>query len=164
MAELAAYRLTAATLQKVTVATQALQKGLENDPKYKGYMAAQRELKALEEKEDRTAVDEQRIEALERQLEKAPDEINAGDANTLAEMERAISKIPHMSEALSEAGLSPREYAKFSLAMLQAGFLAGLKKAGQLKEVPPGASIENVQFMIDHEKEIAALTRMIGSK
>jgi hypothetical protein len=69
-----------------------------------------------------------------------------------------------MAEALSKAGLSAREYAKFTLQMLQSGMLAGLRKAGQLRQLPPGASIENIQFMIDHEREIAALTAQMQGR
>jgi hypothetical protein len=78
-------------------------------------------------------------------------------------MERSIASVPHMSDALAKAGLPPREYAKFSLAMLQAGMVAAMKKSGTIKTIPPesGVSPENVQFMIDHEKEIADLTRQM---
>jgi hypothetical protein len=163
-AELAAYRLNTATLQKVVVAMQYFQKALENDPKYKSYMAAQQELKALQKKDDPTEADERRIDELEQQLEKASTEMDGGDAKTLADMERGIARMPYMPDALARAGLTPREYAKFTLSMLQAGMVAGMKKAGMMRELPPGVSIENVQFMIDHEKEIAALTTMVQGK
>jgi hypothetical protein len=164
MAELAAYRLNTATLQKVTVAMQAFQAALEDDPKYKRYMAAQHELEALEQKENRSEADERRIEALEQELEKESKDMDGGDAGTLGDMERSIARMPYMPDALARAGLTPREYAKFSLAMLQAGMVAGMKKSGMMKEMPPGVSAENVQFMIDHEKEIAALTAMMQAK
>jgi hypothetical protein len=164
MAELAAYRLTTATLQKVTTATRALGQALENDPKYKGYMAAQKELKALEAKDDPTPAEQQRIEVLERQIEQMSGAMENGDAQTLAEMERKIGSMPHMAEALAKAGLSSREYAKFNLALIQAGFVAGMKRAGQLRQVPPGVSMENVQFILDHEKEIAELTAQMSGK
>src|SRR5436190_2934911 len=108
MAELSAYRLNTATLQKAAVAMDTFMAALESDPKYKSYMAAEKELKALERKADRTEADERRIAALEQQLEKPPAGMNAGDAATLTEMERAIAAMPHMSESLANAGLSPR--------------------------------------------------------
>jgi hypothetical protein len=164
MAELAAYRLTVATLEKVAAATRNMMAALESDPRYKQYIAAQKELEALERKADRTDADERRIQALEREIEQAPPEMQGGDAATLSEMERRIEAMPHMSEALAKAGLTAREYAKFTLQMLQSGMLAGMKKAGQLRQLPPGASMENVQFMIDHDREIAALTAMMQGK
>jgi hypothetical protein len=107
MAELAAYRLNTATLQKVIVATQAFGQALQNDPKYKGYLAAQKELKALQAKEEPTPAEEKRIEALEQQLEQMSDAMDrGGDAQTLADMERKITAMPHMPEALAKAGLT----------------------------------------------------------
>jgi hypothetical protein len=165
MAELVAYRLNTATLQKVIVATQAFGQALQNDPKYRGFMAAQKELKALQAKEEPTPADEKRIEALEQQIEQMSDGMDrGGDAQTLADMERKIAAMPHMPEALAKAGLTPREYAKFTLSLIQAGFLAGMKKAGQLKQAPPGVSMENVQFVIDHETEIAELGAQMAGK
>jgi hypothetical protein len=165
LAELTAYRLTTATLQKLIVATQALGQALQTDPKYKGFMAAQKELQALQAKDEPTPADEQRMEALERQLEQMSDAIDGGGAaQTLADMERKISAMPHMPESLAKAGLSPREYAKFNLTLLQAGFVAGMKKAGQLRQLPPGVSMENVQFVIDHEKELADLGAQMNGR
>jgi tetratricopeptide (TPR) repeat protein len=164
MAELAAYRLNAATLQKVTVAMQNFQKALETDPKYRSYMAAQKELEALRAKDEPTEADERRIEALEQQIEKTSREMDGGDAQTLGDMERAIARMPYMPDALAKSGLTPREYAKFSLAMLQAGMVAGMKKTGMMRDLPPDVPAENVQFMIDHEKEIAALTAMMQGR
>ena len=165
VAELAAYRLTTATLQKMIVATHALSQALQSDPKYKTFMAAQKELQALQAKDEPTPADAQRMEALEEQLEQMSDAIDGGgDAQTLADMERKIAAMPHMAEALAKASLSPREYAKFNLTLIQAGFVAGMKKAGQLRQVPPGVSMENVQFVIDHEKELAELGAQMSGK
>jgi hypothetical protein len=164
MAELLAYRLNTAALQKVIIVTQAFGQALQNDPKYRNFIAAQKELKALQAKDEPTPADETRIEALEQQLEQMSDAMDGGDAQTLADMERKITAMPHMPEALAKAGLSPREYAKFNLALIQAGFLAGMKKAGQLKQLPPGVSMENVQFVIDHEKELAELGAQMNGR
>ena len=164
IAELSAYRLTTATLQRVSTAMQTFAKALDSDPKYRGFIAAQKELKTLQEKDAPTPAEERRIEALEQQLEQMSNDLDAGDAQTLSEMERKIAAVPHMSEALAAAGLSAREYAKFTLTMIQAGFVAGMKKAGQLRQPPPGVSMENVQFVIDHEKEIAALSAQMQGR
>jgi len=163
-AELAAYRLNVETLQKVSVAMRTFQRALENDPKYADYVAAQKELQALQEKRTPTAADQRRMQALDQQLEQMSSDLDAGDAPTLTEMEHKIAAMPHMAEALSVAGLSAREYAKFTLTMIQSGFVAGMKKAGQLRQAPPGVAMTNVQFMIDHEKEIAALTAQMQGR
>src|SRR6266851_4301678 len=165
LAELAAYRLNTATLQKVIVATRAFGQALQTDPKYRSFMAAQKELKALRAKDEPTPADEERMDALERQLEQMSDAIDGGgDAQTLADMERKIAAMPHMPDALAKAALSPREYAKFNLTLIQAGFVAGMKRAGQLRQVPPGVSMENVQFVIDHEKELSELGAQMNAK
>src|SRR5262245_54064296 len=163
-AELAAYRLNVETLQKVSVAMRTFQHALERDPKYAGYVEAQKELQALQEKQPPTAADQRRMQALEQQLEQMSAELDAGDAPTLTDMEHKVAAMPHMAEALAAAGLPAREYAKFTLTMIQAGFVAGMKKAGQLRQAPPGVAMTNVQFMIDHEKEIAALTAQMQGR
>src|SRR6266481_3772349 len=101
LTELAAYRLTTATLQKVIVVADAFGQALQNDPKYRSFIAAQKELKALQAKDEPTPAEAQRMEALEEQLEQMSDAIDGGgDAQTLADMERKITTMPHMAEAL----------------------------------------------------------------
>jgi hypothetical protein len=159
MAEIQAYRLTVPAMQKVTTAMKAIAQAMQNDPKYREIAAAKRELKALQQKDEPTEADEQKMTALQEQVEKleAVNTIDMGKNETLSDMEKNIAKVPQFAAALQSAGLTPREYAKFQLAVLQAGFAAAMKKAGQLKELPAGVSPENVQFMIDHEAEFAAL-------
>ena len=165
-AELAAYRLTTATLQKVVVATQALAQTMQDDPQFKRQAAAEKELKALRAKEEPSDADEERIEALERQIAEAKHAQSSGKHNveTISDMERSIAAVPHMSEALAKAGLSAREFSKFSLVMLQAGMVAAMKKAGAISAIPPEIRVapENIQFMVDHEKEITELTRQMN--
>src|SRR4051794_7162398 len=98
MAELAAYRLNTATLQKVTVVMQTFLAALDNDPKYKPFVEAQKELAALDRKPNRTAADERRMDALGQQLEQAPSEMMPSDAATLTDMARGIAAMPHMTE------------------------------------------------------------------
>src|SRR3954454_5245109 len=99
MAELSAYRLNMATLQKVVVATQAFAQAMQNDPRFTRYAAAEKELKALRGKDEPSEADEKRIEALERELEnsklESTDHANGGDS--IADMERSIASVPHMS-------------------------------------------------------------------
>jgi chaperonin cofactor prefoldin len=161
-AALRAYRMTPATLQKVSAAVHTFAQAMQNDPTYKSAMAASQELEALQDKDERTEAENHRVAVLEKQVEDAEKEFQAlsgsSDADegsaTLADMARNIARVPHMADALKSAGLSPRELATFEMAMLQAGFAAGFKKAGMLKELPPGVSPENVQFVLDHEAEI----------
>ena len=165
-AVLRAYRLTPATLQKVGAAAHAFAQAMQNDPKYKSAMAAGRELQALQDKENRTEAEDRRIDALEKQVDEAEKAFEAlapsndsDDAQTIADAARKIANMPHMSDALAGAGLTPRDFATFEMAMMQAGFAAGFKKAGLLKQMPPGVPPENVQFMLDHERELQQIQK-----
>lgn len=166
--EIAAYKLTEPVLQKVVVATKTMADAIQQDPKYRTYMAAEKELAALQKKEEQTAADEARIEALEKQIEafKQSEEKGAGnDTQSLADMERKIAAIPHMSESLTKAGLSAHEFAVFEMCALQAGMVAGLEKSGQkLNALPSGIQPANVQFMKDHEQDFKALTESMKAK
>ena len=66
-----------------------------------------------------------------------------------------------MRKALANAGISSREFAKFTLAYFQAGMVAGMMKQGLIKEVPKElaatVNMENVKFVQEHEAELAAL-------
>jgi len=45
------------------------------------------------------------------------------------------------------------------ISMLQSAIAAGMKKAGMLKDLPPGVSAENVKFVEEHEAELKALQK-----
>jgi len=168
-AELSAYRLSSATLNKVTAAIHAFVQAMQNDPKFKSVIAAQRELDALEDKDPRTPAEDRRMEVLQKQVDDAEKQMEAlggsddKAAETIADMAQTLGKIPHISEALGSAGLTMHEFALFEMSMLQAGFAAGLKKAGLLKQMPPGVPPENVQFVIDHEAEIQRIQTEMSS-
>lgn len=157
--ELASYRLTMDTVKKVETATRALFAALKDDPKFQKLQQIEAELEALQKKEELTDAESERITALEAQKEALEDsqELNFGSANSLDEMEANVNKSPLVSKSLQQAGLTPREYAKFMMAMIQASFAAGFKKAGMLKELPAGVNPDNVKFVEEHEAELKAM-------
>ena len=161
MKEIASYRLSMDTVKKVDVAMRAMFDEMARDPRFQASIKLEAELKALNAKEERTEADDRRIEELEREKEKIDSEnpFDLGSANTLSEMEAQVQKVPPMANALRSAGLTPREYSKFMLAMLQAGMAAGMKKSGLIKELPKDFPAENVQFMLDHEAELTAMQK-----
>jgi hypothetical protein len=168
--ELAKYKLSAATLKKVGVAAHAFVQALQNDPKFKGAIAAGRELEALENKDPRTPAEDRRIEELQKQVDEAEKQMQAlvgsddkDDSATVSDMARKLAAIPHMSEAFKSAGLTAHEFALFETSLMQASLVAGFKKAGTLKDVPPGVSPENVQFVLDHEAEIQQVQKEMYS-
>lgn len=161
MKEIASYRLSMDTVKKVDVAMRAMFDEMARDPRFQASIKLEAELKALNAKEERTEADDRRIEELEREREEMRSEnpFNIGSANTLSEMEAQVQKVPPMANALRSAGLTPREYSKFMLAMLQAGMAAGMKKSGLIKELPKDFPAENVQFILDHEAELTAMQK-----
>lgn len=158
--ELASYRLTMETLKKVETAGRVLLTMAKQDPRFQKLQKVEAEIDALENKEEMTEADMQRMEALQAQkdqLEQAMDEPGLSDAKTLDEMEANLKKSSMFSTALQQAGLTPREYSKFMMAMVQAAFAAGFKKAGMLKELPPGVNPDNVKFVEEHEADLKAM-------
>ena len=175
--ELAAYTLTLPTLKKVAAAMRAMSEEMMNDPKYRQLMkfdeqieALEKQLEPLQAKDEPTEADEAKMESLLEQLEKAreskeqaeeamsTDSANMNNAQTLDDMERSIAQVGPMARALKREGLSPREYAKFTLAMLQAGMIQGFSQGKvDYAKLPPGVNPENVKFIAAHKAELDAM-------
>jgi hypothetical protein len=77
-------------------------------------------------------------------------------------MAAKIQKYPAMASALQREGLSARDFAKFTMAMLQAGMAAGLQKAGMLKGTPEGTNPANIKWVLEHEAELTKMQRAWG--
>ncbi len=164
--ELASYRLTMETVNRVAAATRAMVVELKGDPRFQEIAKVSTDIKALEGKAETTEAEDARLEALRARKEELSDALKGpslGDAGSLSEMEAEIRKVPPLMAGLRSANVAPREYAKFILASLQAGMVAGLKKQGLLKAVPKDVSPENVQFMESHEAELQALQKELSA-
>ena len=177
--ELASYTLTMATLNKVVAATRAMSKEMLNDPKFQQLKkfddqiaALEKELDALTEKDELGKAEEARLESLDAQLEKAreakdqaEEAMSAGapnmsNAQSLDDMERGIAAIAPMARALKSAGLAPREYAKFTMAMLQAGMIHGFSQGKvDYAKLPAGVNPENIKFIEAHKAELDAIQK-----
>ena len=177
--ELASYTLTMATLNKVVAATRAMSKEMLNDPKFQQLKkfddqiaALEKELDALTEKDELSKAEEARLESLDAQLEKAreakdqaEEAMSAGapnmsNAQSLDDMERGIAAIAPMARALKSAGLAPREYAKFTMAMLQAGMIHGFSQGKvDYAKLPAGVNPENIKFIEAHKAELDAIQK-----
>lgn len=92
--------------------------------------------------------------------ERAPLEQMESSANaSLDDMARRMESHPAMREGLREAGMSAREFATFTMAMVQAGMAASVLQmrpnddqdslAREMK-----ASIENIRFVRENEAEL----------
>jgi len=167
--EIASYRLTMDAVNKLAVAMRAAAEEAKKDPRYQEVDRIKTELDTLRKKDEPSEAEQARIEelstkqaALEKQIE-GPGLFN--DANTLDDMEKAVRREPLLSGALAKAGMSPREFAKFTFAMVGASFAAGMQKSGMLKELPKEVNADNVKFIIEHEAELQKLQQeMKGSE
>ena len=160
--EIAAYRLTIDGLNKVRTANRAMIVEVRKDPRFQELARIEAEVKALEEKDERTEADDKRLEELnakEEELSDAYSGVSLNDAKTLTDMERQIAQFTPMANGLRAAGMPPREYAKFTLALLQAGMAAGLKKAGMVTEIPKEIPADNVKFVEEHAAELEAMQK-----
>jgi hypothetical protein len=175
--ELASYRLSMATVKKVGAAMQAMADEMGQDPQFQRIAKLESEIDAIEaqveklnEKDELTPADESRIEGLTAQLEKLqeqkerledenPDN-SMSKARTITEMEEGVRKVPVMVRGLERAGLTPREYAKFMLAMLQASMVYGFSQGKvDYAKLPPGVNPENVKFVAEHQAELQAMQK-----
>jgi hypothetical protein len=160
--ELSTYTLSLDALNKVDRAMRSFAVEMKKDPKVQEAMKLEADIKALEKKfqeTEPTDAEQKRLEEMEAKLEALKDNesLNMGDANTISEMAAKIQKFPPMVSALQREGLTARDYAKFMMAMLQAGLAAGFQKAGMLKELPEGTNPANVKWIIQHEAELAKM-------
>jgi hypothetical protein len=158
--EIANYRLSMEGLNKVAVAMRSIIGEMKKDPRFQEALTADAEIKALEKKGELTAAEQQRIEQLrarKEELSKVLSGMSMGNADTLSDMEAQIRKVPQVMAGLRVADMTPRDYAKFMLTMLQASMVAGLKKHGVAMQLPIEVAPENVKFIEEHEAELKAL-------
>lgn len=166
--ELAAYQLTVPALNKVIQATRNLAAAAKNDPRFKKQQALKAEIKKLEEKEEPTEADEARMEQLRAELEQLEKSVFPNANNqTLTQMAAAMEKEPVFAQALSSAGITAREYAKFLFAYMSAGMVAGMMEQGAIKEVPKelagSINMENIKFFQAHKAELQAFQKEMQS-
>ena len=159
--ELREYRLTMPKVRQMNEAYVAYFRSLQSDPHFQALQRAREELRTLEHKDELTAADERRIEQLEGQVEKAEDvgAFDASDQQSLSEMAAAIEKRAPLAAAVRSAGLTPREFAKIQLSLLQAMFAHGFMKSGAAQELPKEIPAENVAVVREHEAELKAMAR-----
>lgn len=158
--ELSTYTLTMDTLNKVDRSMRAAMAEMKKDPKFQEIQRLKAELEALKKKDEPTEAEQQRMETIEQrvdELEEAVTPMKMKDAATISEMAAAFQKEPRLTTALQREGLTTRELSKFMLAMIQAGFAAGMQKAGMLKTTPEGTNPANIKWFLEHEEDIKKL-------
>jgi hypothetical protein len=161
--EVVAYALTAPALQKVAAAHRQLATAMKADPRVVRLQRLRAEKKQLEAKEEPSEAETARLEELEAEIAAAEEALPSplDGASSLRDLEANIRKEPLLAAALQSAGLAPREYGTFMLALVQASMVHGLQKSGVVKEIPKDlraqVNLANVQFVAAHEAEITRL-------
>jgi hypothetical protein len=89
-----------------------------------------------------------------------PKELKKNDlkaAPTLDAFEKKFTSCPGAVAHVKEAGLAPREIMIMSTVLLGGAMLAGVKKAGQLKEYPAFISPENAAFLEKNAEKLGPM-------
>lgn len=87
----------------------------------------------------------------------------SGDAAAMAQgLAARLENHPALAAALTEATITPREYAKFAIALVGAHLAHEFVKAGVIQKVPPGAPKLNVDFVSAHEANVTAVLADLG--
>jgi hypothetical protein len=87
----------------------------------------------------------------------------SGDAAAMAHgLTARLENHAGLSAALAAAKITPREYAKFAIALVGAHLAHEFVKAGVLQKVPAGAPTINVDFVKAHEAEVTAVLADLG--
>lgn len=162
--ELASYTVTLPTVRKVAAAVRAFNEAAAQDPKVKELTKVKEEIKTLESKEERSEAEDERLEKLQARAEALEEEIDRvtgpGNANTIDEMVARINSMPQATAALAKAGLSAREFAKCTLALVQAAMIKSFSQ-GKVdpSKLPPGINPANIKFVEEHQQELAELQK-----
>ncbi len=164
--EIAAYRLTPESLTTMMTATRVAVAEMKKDPQFQQLTNVAAEVKALEkaleDKDDPTAAEHGKLAALREQQDTLQQKFRGaaiGPSATLSDMEKTLASSPAIAAGLRAAGITSREYAKLTMALVTSGMAAGMKKAGLLKDLPPGVSAENVAFVLKHEAELEKIQK-----
>lgn len=160
--EIASYRLTMESYRKLVVVYRELADEAKKDPNYQELRKVEAELETLQKKDEPSDADSERIEALSARRQQLNETLDKpgrslSDTASLDEMAAEINKEPRFADALAKAGMSAREFSKFTLAMFGAAFAASAQKAGMLKELPKEVNPDNVKFILEHEAELQKL-------
>jgi hypothetical protein len=79
-----------------------------------------------------------------------------------ARVEARLKFEPRYASALRIASITPRDYAKFALALFAARMAHGFLQSGAIRGVTPGVAADNVAFVAEHQAEIAEVLQLLG--
>jgi hypothetical protein len=170
--ELSTYRLTMPTLKKVMAVVEGYVEEMSKDPKFQEMEKVKAQIKALEDKDELTDAQEkeleklrERLESLEEEVERATEASGIQNPETLDQMEASMKKQPVAMKLLAREGLTPREYAKTMMALLQASLAEGFSQGkADLSKLPPGINPENVKFVRDNKEVLAQMQAALAKQ
>jgi len=160
--EVQAYRLTMPKLNQLNQAMADLHRQRDADPAYRQLLNKKKELATLNEKDDPTDADLERMDQLKAEIEQAEQADDAPDDQdqSLSGMAQRMAADPRVAGALKRAGLAPREAATMQLALFQVAFAVGMMESGAIKEIPKDVNPDNVRFYKANRAAIEALTAL----
>lgn len=172
---LAAYKLTMPNVKKLMAVMQSFADEAARDPKVQEMARLKKQIEPLLAKDELTAAEQalqdklqEGIDALEREADEKDakdDGSPANNAKSLAEMEAAVKKHPAAMSALAREGLSPRDYALTTMALLQASMIEGFSQGKvDTKNLPPGVNPENILFVREHKAELESMQKAMAGK
>lgn len=91
------------------------------------------------------------------------EEVEMGDSETTDQFAARIEAEPRIRAALAEAGMSAREYARTSEAVVASMYVVTMLETGTIKELPPEANKANVEFVKAHMAEIESRMVALGA-
>jgi DNA repair exonuclease SbcCD ATPase subunit len=151
-------------VRKMASVTRALAQEAARDPKRMERDKLKARLDALQEKDELTEAESAELEKLSERLEALEEEIDKADISddnaTLADMEASLKKYPGAVRALAAEGLTPREYARCMMALLQAAMIEGFSQGkADLSNLPAGVNPANVRFVRENRVELEAIQK-----
>ena len=168
--ELASYTLTMANVRKAAAALQRLQQVAAKNPKLQEAAKVQAEIEALEQKDTLTPADEARLEKLQLRAEALDEEIDRevgmNADGSIDDIVARFEREPEARAALAKEGLTPRDFARTFLALMQAAMVKGFSPGGQvdMAKLPPGINPANITFIEENEAELKKLQGLIGGR
>jgi hypothetical protein len=152
-------------VRKVANAMKALNELQSRDPKVRELEKIKKEIEALERKDDLTDAEAEKIEQLRERADALDEQIEQeqpSSASTLADMEAQIKKHPEAAAILSKEGITPREFAKTTMALFEAAMVVGFSKGNvDMAKLPAGVNPANVTFFQEHQKELEEIQRQM---
>lgn len=131
--DLAGYRLTDAVFDRVVEASRQIGEATRTDRRFEHAPLFTRDLVLLDDA-----------------------------ALAAAQLDLRLRVEPALSRALAGAGISAREFTRFTIAVLGARLAQGFVEAGVLRRIPDGVTSDNVAFVVRHAGRVSQTLTELG--